>query len=222
MTLKEARELLLSQAYANNTGNVVAFIDESYAAPSSGYPVATTFYLATAYIVPIIDLDAMRSELPDITGSTFWHSTEAHQTEDGRENISRLIDYIVEGDETIIVAAKSPIDVEDGDGEQSRQQCLTELLSTLSNGRLCDPVALAILEERKYNSQKNADEKTISVARKTERIDRHMRVLPASPSAERLLWLPDVVSFALYQEFAKNERDYSEPISDRVRLIEVT
>lgn len=221
VTQAEVRELLLSQAYANNTGDVVAFIDESYLAPSFGFPGATTFYLAAAYVIPIEDLDTIRSDLPGVVDSTFWHSTEAHQSEVGRERIAHLISYIAEGDETIIVAAKNPIDASDGDGEIARQQCLTELLSVLSSGLVCDPVSLAILEERKFGSQKAADQKTITLARAGGHIDRHMRVLPTSPSAERLLWLPDVVAFALYRQWAGAQGDYVGPISDRVRLIEV-
>lgn len=221
MTQGNTRMLLLSQAYANNTGDLVAFIDESYASPSFGFPPASTFYLATAYVIPVKDLNARRSDLPTVIDGNFWHSTEAHQSEGGRAKIARLINYIADGDETIIVAAKKPIDVKDSDGEIARQLCLTELLSALSHGRSCDPVALAILEERKFNSQKNADQRTVTAARTSGQIDRHMRVLPTSPSTEWLLWLPDVVSFALYQQFAGRSNEYAGPISGRVQLIRV-
>lgn len=222
MTQAEVRKQLLSQAYANNTGGVVAYIDESYLAPSFAFSGASAFYLATAYVIPTEDLDAIRSDLPGVIGGSFWHSTEAHQSEAGREKIVRLIDYIAEGDERVIVAVKKPINDTDGDGERARQQCLTELLSALSRGLACDPVSLAILEERKFSNQKAADQKTISLARSDTKIDRHMRVLPTSPSAERLLWLPDVVSYAFYRQWAGLQSNYAEPLTGRVTLIEVT
>ncbi|MCW3038314.1 MAG: hypothetical protein JWM31_219, partial [Solirubrobacterales bacterium] len=82
------------------------------------------------------------------------------------------------------------------------------------------PVALVIFEERRHMSQRNADERTIKEARRADEIPRSMSVRPASPSDERLLWLPDLVSFALYQRQARTGHNYAEAFYDRVVFIE--
>lgn len=130
MTQGHPRMLLLSHAYANNTGDLVAFIDESYAAPSFGFALASTFYLATAYVIPVKDLDAMRSDLPGVIDGNFWPSTEAHQSEGGREKIARLINYIANGDETIIVAAMKPIDIHQGQWRRKSTRTMPQRTTT--------------------------------------------------------------------------------------------
>lgn len=220
MNEKDTRQRLLDKAYAENTGGLVAYIDESYQAPSFGFPT-TPFYVATAYLIPVSDLDLIRSDLPHVTESTYWHSTQSHQTADGQERIRNLIKYISEGSETIIVAVKNPIPPDDPDGERARRECLTELLSALSTGQFCEPVVLAILEERKLGAQRNADARTVTLARNSGRIARNMRALTTSPSVERLLWLPDVVSFALYRQNAGHHDDYAKPLARHVRIITV-
>jgi len=61
MSVGEVKRKQLANAYANNTGGCVAFVDESYLAPA--FDVRTpveAFYLMTAYVIPVGDLDGMR------------------------------------------------------------------------------------------------------------------------------------------------------------------
>ena len=46
-------------------------------------------------------------------------------------------------------------------------------------------------------------------ARSDGLLPRSMHVMPTSPTYERLLWLPDVVSFALYQSMSNVRQDYA-------------
>jgi hypothetical protein len=207
----------LTSAYDNDRGNVVAYIDETYLAPSRMLgPVP--FYYATAFVIEKRDQQPMRDDLVAIVGKEFWHTTQAHQSEEGRAKIRELADYIGEGTDAIVVAKKCPVDVFDRDAERARAECMTSLLSALSCGAHCETVSLAIFEERKFMPQRNADESTIKAARRGGLIDRNMRVLPTSPTYERLLWLPDVVSFALYQQATNSGHDYLTPYRGNIKF----
>ena len=222
VTEAEVKRLLLRQAYENNKGSAVAFIDESTLPVNSSFG-GTPFYLMAAYVVLVEDLDVMRDELvPVLDQRRFWHSTEAHQSDDGRLAILTFANYIGDGAESIIVSICSPIDVEDTNGERARRRCFHKLLSALSDGTFCDQVRLAIFEERKYPAQRSADAMTVKTAIRDEIIDRRMQVLPTSPAHERLLWLPDLVSFAFYQSRTGVREDYLQPFGERVDLIELT
>jgi hypothetical protein len=211
------RRDLLARAYANNQGSCVAFIDESYHAPGFAFRAAGgPFYIMAAYVVPVDDLEAMRGDVEAVVGGTYWHSTESHMTDEGQEAIRGFTGYIGEGREPVIVTLRRPIEESDTDGEIARAACLRALLEVLAGGLHCDPISLAIFEERKFATQKNADEMTIKGARSDGIIPRHMHVMPASPSFERLLWLPDVASFALYQHHAGVRSDYALPFHARV------
>lgn len=218
MNEREVRRRQLDTAYANAGSGAVAFIDESYQAANPDIPSRVApFYLMTAYVIPSSDLGLIREQLPVIVDDTYWHSTQAHQHADGRQKIHALAAYIAEGAESIIVSLHSPI--VDNDIEAARVACFSALLDAVASGRHCEPVALVLFEERKHTSQRNADERTIKAVRTANLIPRSLRVMPTSPSIERLLWLPDIVSFALYQRHARTGHEYATPFFERVRVI---
>lgn len=217
MDQRELRRAALEHAYAGNQGTSVAFIDESYLAPAFGVTTSSEpFYIMAAFVVPVGSIDVMRDDIEDVVGAKYWHSTEAHRTDHGQELILDFTGYIGEGDEPVIVTLRRPIHEEDSDGEVARGDCMRALLAALSSGDHCDPISLAIFEERKFATQRNADEATIKAARADGVIPRHMHVMPMSPTYERLLWLPDVASFALYQHQAGVRSDYALPFYERV------
>lgn len=218
--VEELRTRQLGDAYANDQGRSIAYIDESYLAPGAiENSQVAPFYIMTAYVLPTATASSMRDDLPDVVGATYWHSTQSHRTTDGQAKIVELAQYISEGDEPIVVCVQQPIDLDDVNGELARTNCFTRLLGTLATGTHCDPISLAIFEERKFATQKNADEKTVKQARVSGVIPRPMRVLPTSPTYEPLLWLPDVASFALYQSMSGVREDYLDPFRDRVRIV---
>lgn len=220
MTEREVRKAQLASAYANNGGSCVAFVDESYLTPSfAAAQGSESLYLMAAYIVPVDDLDTMRDELPNVVGATYWHSTEANQSAAGRDRIGDLTTYIGEGTETIVVCIRRPVAKGDVNGELARRAVFTELLRALGRGHHCAPVSLVVFEERKGTKNRNADAKTIREARSDESV-RSMHVLPMSPAAERLLWLADMASFALYQRHAKGRGECAAPFIERVREVE--
>lgn len=220
MTAADVKRTQLQNAYANNRGAAVAFIDESYLGPSFDVQTpVTAFYLMTAYVIPVDLIEPMRGDLPEVVDANYWHSTNEHRDEAGRERIREFTRYVGEGDEAVVVALQRPIEPTDTNGETARRACWQALLPALASGEHCDPISLAIFEERKYQSQRNADEMSVKQLRRDGLIPRTMQVLATSPSYERLLWLPDVVSFALYQSYGAARYDYAEPFVQRVVVI---
>jgi len=82
-----------------------------------------------------------------------------------------------------------------------------------------EPISLVIFEERKHQSDRNFDAQIIARARTASRISRSLHVMPMSPSVEPLLWLPDVVSFAVNHWLSGRERSYIKPFENRITTI---
>lgn len=214
---------LLQRAYAANQQSHVAFIDESYLPPSrqANQP---PFYLATAYIAPCSEHEGIRDDLTSIVGDGFWHTTDAHRRDELRPTITKLCQYIADGgnhDEHIVIVIKKPILPDDSDGESARTQCLIELFAALHSGTVAPAVSLIVFEERKFQTQQNADTRTIKLARDSGRVGRNTRIFPASPSYERLLWMPDVISLAVYQRHTIDRHGYLAEFEDRVHYLTV-
>lgn len=221
VTAAEVRQRQLADAYANNKRDSVAYIDESYIAPSAADEKGTPFYLVAAYVAPVRWHRQLREELPDVVGANFWHSTQSHQSPEGRAKIRAFSEYVAEGDEPIIVSMQMPIDPDDTNGEEARRRCFKVMLAVLAAGTHCEALSLVIFEERKFQPQRNADARTIAEARNEGLIPRSMQVLGTSPTYEKLLWLPDVVCFALYQSHIGNRQDYLDPFRARVQTVQL-
>lgn len=220
MTEADVKRALLRNAYENNKGSSVAFIDESYLAPSFSTSASVEpFYLMTAFVIPVADLAGMRADVVEVVAGDYWHSTEAHREPEGRFKIIEFAEYLGEGSEPVIVSLRRKIDPADGSGETARRDCMRTLLAALASGEHCEPISLAVFEERKHMKQRNADQMTVKGARSDSLIPRTMQVHPASPTHEKLLWIPDVVSFALYQLYGAVRTDYAEPFVERVVTI---
>lgn len=204
---------MLREAYRSDASQAVAFVDESYLAPGSqvgGRP----FYLMVAYVVPVEDLEGMRRDLPSVVQSTYWHSTEAHRSEEGLVRLREFADYIGEGGESIVVAVE--VDAEAMTEDAARESCFIRLLQALGSGEVCEPVTLVVFEERKYMNQRGFDQAVVKRARASGAIPRTVRVLPMSPSVEKLLWLPDLVAYALNHLRTGRDTSMAAPFLSRV------
>lgn len=211
---------LLTEAYRNNAGSHIAFVDESYLTP--GFAVDTTippFYVMTAYVIPVTELDIMREDIVELSGRRFWHSTEAYRSEDGREKLRSFTRYIGDGSEPLIVSVQLDVSASDFEADRSREACFRRLLQALAMGEHCDPISLVVFEERKHQSDRNFDARIISRARSEGLIPRTIRVMPMSPAVEPLLWLADVVSFAVNHELSARERSFLKPFAERLITI---
>ena len=191
----------LASAYKTNADQPVAYLDETYM-PAGQYEGADPFYAVTAVVVPVADHQPIRDDLLSIVGAPYWHSTKANETEEGRAMLFKLASYIGKGEEPIIISSQMLVDPADKDSEIARAACLTHLLGSLNGGMFCDPVNLFILERRQDQKRRNRDSHTFTQARKSGSIPMKAETLQVSPTHERLLWLPDIVSYAYYRKMA--------------------
>lgn len=177
----------------------------------------------TAYVVPTRLHKPIRDDLASIVGGGFWHTTEAHRDPALRPKVEALCEYVAEGsdDERIVVAVRVPIAADDQNAEEARALCFTALLGALV--ALEPRVALVVFEERRYQAQRNRDAATITRARGISAAMRVLPVFPASPADESLLWLPDVISFASYQQHGGTPwSSYAGAFESRVQYVRVT
>lgn len=168
-----------------------------------GYVVP--FYAVTAFVVPPEDHENMRRDLLNIVGFPYWHSTKANQSEEGRAKLEELAAYIAKGTEPIIISSRTPVDVDDVGSERARAACLTSLTASLHEGNHCDPVRLFVLERRQDLKRWNRDRHTFTQARKNGALSESTQTLQVSPAHERLLWLPDIVSYAYYRKIGAGQ-----------------
>lgn len=212
----------LGDAYTQNKGKPVAYLDESYRARSD-QPNEKPFYLMAAVIVAAEDRSGLTADLMSIVGRNYWHTTENLQREENHPRVLELCEYLGEGSEPCIIACK----VEEnphlgGDAEEMRRNCMTALLSALWNGGEGWPaVELMVLERRSQPQQVSADQHTMKLARSRNLVGRSARLVQVSPSLEPLLWLPDLVSSSARQRLVWNNSTFYDAFAGQVRYVGV-
>ncbi|MFC9982903.1 hypothetical protein [Gordonia sp. NPDC127522] len=219
----EAR--ILAEAY-RGTKSHVAYLDESYQAPDPVAAHRSTFYLFTAVIVAHDSMDELREGLREIADSNWWHTTDALQESGGLDATRDMLDFLAEGGEACVVAHQVPVDSSDHDAEDARRACYRALGSELAGGRPggWDPVELFVLERRNQNNFRNKDVKNHKELVQEKAVPRHTRLLQTSPSVERLLWLPDLVSAAYRRTITHSDASSKlfDIVEPRVHFIHVT
>lgn len=214
-----AKQMVLD-AYARATGPV-AYLDESYQAPddTTGRP---TFYIFTAVLVDLKDVDALRSGLVERAGSSYWHTSEALKSDQGRAQTRDLLDYLAKGVEPCVIAHRVRVDPDDHDAEGSRQACYQALAVNLAKGRpgVWDPVKLLVLEERNQRNLINKDQANHKELVSEQLIPRNTRLLQTSPAHEQLLWLPDLVASAFRRTITHTDRTLYRVIEGQVHFVD--
>ncbi|MFC8046487.1 hypothetical protein [Nocardia sp. NPDC057353] len=169
--------------------------------------VDNTFYILTAVIVGFDEMAELRRGLREIAGGDWWHTTEALQRDDGRDRTEDMLGFLADGPETCVLALRAPIEAGDTTGESARRSCYRGLTIRLANGG--DDWAatdLMVLEQRNQQTLRAADERTHRELLGDGLIPRGTRLLQTSPAAERLLWLPDLISSAYRRSLTHSDR----------------
>lgn len=205
------------------TKGPVAYLDESYQAPADDSHQGS-FYLMTAVLVAVKDMDTLRSGLGEIAGCDYWHTRDALQTDDGRALTRAMLDYLAEGIEPCVITHRVSVDADDSDAEGARKVCYQALAVELAAGRtgVWDPVDLLILEERNQRNFKNKDQANHKELISTNRVPRQTRLLQTSPACEHLLWLPDLAASAYRRTITHNDRSLFDVIKDQSHFIALT
>lgn len=198
----------VEDAYRRTKGPV-AFLDESYQAPDLLATQAdrATFYIFTAVVVDLKDMDALRNGLATVARTTYWHTTNELQTNTGRQRTRELLNFLAEGPEPCVIAHRVAVDPDDINAEQARRDCYRGLAIELAAGRpnAWSPIDLIVLEERNEQALKARDQSNHRALLVEKRIPRNTRLLQTSPACDRLLWLPDLVSSAFRRTITHND-----------------
>lgn len=207
-------------AYLSNTGPV-AYLDESYSVDPA-HP--HKFYIMSAVVVEPDQRDLLRSEIVAAAGSSWWHTTDALRSEDGRLRTHAMLTALADpaGTEWCVIAHRRAIEPGDVDGEEARAAALTALLAHLATGSspVGDPVSLFVLERRRERRQANRDARTKAQAVADGVISARTSLLQVTPAEEQLLWLPDVVCSAYRQQVVRGDSSYFSHIEAMTTLLE--
>ncbi|MFC8526400.1 hypothetical protein [Nocardia sp. NPDC057227] len=219
-TMGGQREVLAA-AYRNARGPV-AYLDESYQVVNADVTTDNTFYVLTAVIVGFDQMAELRRGLREIADDDWWHTTEALQHDEGRDRTEDMLGFLAEGPETCVLALRAPIESADTTGESARRSCYRGLVTRLGNGGDdWDATDLIVLEQRNQRTLRATDERTHRELLGDGLIPRGTRLLQTSPAAERLLWLPDVVSSAYRRSLTHSDRTgkFFTLIDDQVHFV---
>lgn len=210
---------VLFNAYRQNGTRPVAFVDETYSVDPAH---DLMFYVMTAVVVEHQEMDGLRAGLVRRAGSSFWHSSDALRTCEGRERMHELLSYLGadDGKELCIISHRVGVDPGDSNGETARSECLTALLAELARGDFGGgPLRLVVLERRRENAEAAADRATKAAAVKRGLVPASMRFLQISPGVEQLLWLPDLVCSAYRQRLVSGNGEYFNPVERITTLV---
>ncbi len=185
----------LQSLYERNKAPV-AFIDESYRF-SRGVE-GPDFYLMAGSVIESDLIAQIRMKLDELVGVDYWHTTDAFARHD-LDKIRELLDYCANHlhQYFVFVGGLGP----EATLESYRRQCFFQLLTRLEY----QGCYLIVFEKRKRLSETNGDLALIKLGKSNGFLSRDLRVLPASPASEHLLWAPDLASWALRRMLAAQD-----------------
>lgn len=188
----------LQTAYRNlNSSHFVLFVDETFNNPKEDFELS--FYMVCGVLIPQDVLDGTRDDIRGIVGENYWHTTDALQTEKGREKATELLAYCDRmGDRHIFSHKMNLTDSTKENNDimsQAREACLTSLFQFTQSVQ--QDMRLIVMEKRQNLRDDDADRSVVKKLRSSGTLSRHTSVYHASPTQEQLLWLPDLSAMAL-------------------------
>jgi len=200
----------LDHAYSRNR-LPVAFIDESYQSEREGRP----FYLTSASIVNPELIIECRASCFELAEGSWWHTTVAFQ--DGkRKSIAGFLNHLKITD--IENFSCIQLDIKDNDLEHARRECLLQLSKKLEEFGC----GLLVIERRQNQSARRSDTAVFSAAASHGYISKHLRLIQSTPSIEKLLWLPDVLSWSLRRHLAVNDSSWISMLDGDLTIIDAS
>lgn len=204
----EAVRNLLEGFYSRQKG-LIAFLDESYRIVEQ--QPALSFYIISAALIRVSEMQSARGRLIYTAGEPYWHTTELAREKEFSK-ITSMLKAANDVSEIFVIAVN--IDFDNSEIEVARKEALVQLASQL----LLNDVNLAILETRNTRKRQNADAATLSKATAAGFIG-GIRLVQASPRVEPLLWIPDLVSWALRQHVMGTKWDWFESLGSKASII---
>ena len=197
-----------------------AFVDETYRPPKvsdDGYGMHQGFYSMTAVIVEADQLKDFRDALTNLQGD-FYHANRA--SPDRNQALLELVHQQLPPGAAIITVGTA-VDYSPGADTQVdfiRQARHSNMLSLIQQGQDRDNPVYAFVFERMRNDKENQlDLEAISNFIQAGLIDPIDQV-QVSPSAERLLWTPDAVCYAVQKVLNSSDYTLFETIKDNLEV----
>lgn len=197
-----------------------AFVDETYRPPKvsdDGYGMHQGFYSMTAVIVEADQVKNLRDALTNLQGD-FYHANRVSL--DRSQALLELVHQQLPPGAAIITVGTAVDYSPDADTQVDfiRQARHSNMLSLIQQGQDRDNPVYAFVFERMRNDKENQlDLEAISnfiQAGLIEPIDR----IQVSPSAERLLWTPDAVCYAVQKVLNSSDYTLFETIKDNLEV----
>ena len=197
-----------------------AFVDETYRPPKvsdDGYGMHQGFYSMTAVIVEADQVKNLRDALTNLQGD-FYHANRVSL--DRSQALLELVHQQLPPGAAIITVGTAVDYSPDADTQVDfiRQARHSNMLSLIQQGQDRDNPVYAFVFERMRNDKENQlDLDAISnfiQAGLIEPIDR----IQVSPSAERLLWTPDAVCYAVQKVLNSSDYTLFETIKDNLEV----
>jgi hypothetical protein len=204
----------LTSLYQRAEG-AIAFIDESYYAPSSG--TGKTFYITAAVVVATNELENLRNDLGAVAQTGYWHTSEAARHSDGRADIIKLSKALTNRAKAICWIYE-PIEKSDREGEGARARSLRYGINELVR-KFLPAGGLIVYESRQRGYQEKADQRLIGEMRSMGKLDRYFMVHAESPANEPLLWAPDLVAWSYRQEFLGRSSKYFDVVRSCTEVV---
>lgn len=180
------------------------YIDESYSIPDE-YERGS-FYILSAVKLRHADLDATREILRTTADSDRWHTTEELRTFDGKKRTVEMLEQLHSWGDEHFISIEVPLPNEN-DHEQARGDCLRALVEH-AYGKTQDtyPSGL-IFEKRLKKIEDDRDRRLIKKLRKEGLLPQEAGTAWVSPSAERLLWAPDITCMIYRRQITHKGKD---------------
>lgn len=197
-----------------------AFVDETYRPPKvsdDGYGMHQGFYSMTAVIVEADQVKNLRDALTNLQGD-FYHANRVSL--DRSQALLELVHQQLPPGAAIITVGTAVDYSPDADTQVDfiRQARHSNMLSLIQQGQDRDnPVYAFVFERMRDNNENQLDLEAISnfiQAGLIEPIDR----IQISPSAERLLWTPDAVCYAVQKVLNSSDYTLFETIKDNLEV----
>lgn len=197
-----------------------AFVDETYRPPKvsdDGYGMHQGFYSMTAVIVEADQVKNLRDALTNLQGD-FYHANRVSL--DRSQALLELVHQQLPPGAAIITVGTAVDYSSDADTQVDfiRQARHSNMLSLIQQGQDRDnPVHVFVFERMRDNNENQLDLEAISnfiQAGLIEPIDR----IQVSPSAERLLWTPDAVCYAVQKVLNSSDYTLFETIKDNLEV----
>lgn len=158
-------------------------------------------YVMAAVLLPRRVHEPTRRDVRKIAGPTsWWHTVDRQQSSQGRHDVETMIGYLARfRDACIVTVCVRPTQADTGIRRASLTALLRELGKSAPAPGVPGPVQLIVFEKQREQSDTDRDRHTIKQARRAGHIGRTVQTQWISPSAENLLWLPDLVSNTYYR-----------------------